>query len=55
MDVVSLVGRCLISCILLSILIKERDYMEWYVLVPAIALAIGKCTKAILHSPRIYP
>ena len=41
MDVVSLVGRCLISCILLSILIKERDYMEWYVLVPAIAIAIG--------------
>ena len=41
MDVISLVGRCLISCILLSILIKERDYMEWYALFPAISSAVG--------------
>ena len=49
MDIISLVGRCLISCILLSILWKERDYITVWLLVPAMlvagALVRGLCQK----------
>ena len=39
MDVISLVGRCLISCILLSILWKEKEYIPMWALVPAMLVA----------------
>lgn len=38
-----LIGRLLISCILLSILFKEREYMSWVFLAPSFAIALALC------------
>jgi len=42
-DVLGVVGRVLISCILLSIIFKEREYMSWAFLVPTMGMAGTLC------------